>query len=317
MNRLRSAQGIFVAGLLSFHLASFAVRPATASAQATDDVALGEVVSITGDVIAIEAATGARRTLVCGDSLHHGDTVVTSTGARAGLLFDLVYVQLDPGTRLALARDAAGRMDLELDEGRVRVIDPRREGDPLRLVAGTAHARIAGNDAEAYLLAEKAGTYAMLCEWDDPLQVTRGAESRSASPGECVIAKSREPLYTAKAHDERIAFADADRCEAGMDPLAVADLFSPTDVAAGPLGFDPFPDPVDSGPLDRSPCDEPGSGCSGPLVAPIATPPSVIDPEPDTGTCPPGFPCGDQGASVIEPVSELDACPPGFPCQVE
>src|SRR2546422_7897012 len=42
-------------------------------------------------------------------------------------------------------------------------------------------------------------SYAMMCEWDAPLPVSRGKEEKTAKPGECVIAKPKEPLYTALA----------------------------------------------------------------------------------------------------------------------
>ena len=103
-----------------------------------------------------------------------------------------------------IGRTAENTPSARLLAGKVRMIDPRDEGAPAQLAALDADARVKGNDAEAYIFSEKVGPYAMMCEWDDPLPVSRGSESKTADPGECVIAKPKEPLYTANAHDQRI-----------------------------------------------------------------------------------------------------------------
>ena len=70
-------------------------------------------------------------------------------------------------------RTAVGTPDAVLARGRVRVIDAREGGEPARLAARDSEVRVVGNDAEAYLLAEKIGPYAMFCEWDAPLAVAQ------------------------------------------------------------------------------------------------------------------------------------------------
>src|SRR5258705_13652805 len=60
-------------------------------------------------------------------------------------------------------------------------------------------------------------------EGDKPLPVSRGNESKTAEPNHCVIAKPKEPLYTANAHDARIP-ALAQECAPGPD---LASLNSP------------------------------------------------------------------------------------------
>jgi hypothetical protein len=73
----------------------------------------------------------------------------------------------------------------------------------------------------------------------------RGSESKTAKPGECVIAKPKEPLYTANAHDARIP-ALAQECAPGPGLASLNDPrhhLSPADVAAlGPMAA-PFAPP--------------------------------------------------------------------------
>jgi hypothetical protein len=131
---------------------------------------------------------------------------------------------------------------------------------PARLAAGTAAARIDGGDSEAYVLAEKAGGYSMFCEWDSPLAVTRGSETRTASPRQCVIAKPDEPLYLADAHQDRLAALE-DSCApanfAALGPHFPA--IAARDVAAGPAPFSVSPAELPG--LERQACEDPGAAC--------------------------------------------------------
>ena len=194
-------------------------------------VPVGHVASLTGSADA--AGPGGTRSLACGDTLCEGDSVTT----------------------------AAGSADVQLARGGVRVIDPSSGDAPARLAALGADAAVVGNDAEGHVLSEKAGAYALLCEWDEPLTVARGPQSAVAGPGECVVAKPSEPLYTAPGHPGRIP-ALKDTCD---PPLAISPLghLDPLPPIAGgpPTGpplpeFPPFPPP--------SPCDQPGVGCVEP-----------------------------------------------------
>jgi len=128
----------------------------------------------------------------------------------------------------------------------------------------------------------------MICEWDEPLVADRGPERLTLGPGECVIAKQKEPLYLARAHDQRIAAAPDEVCD--TDPALIAALagapvrhLSPSDVAAGPPG-DPagllaaagtaglgLDDPVGPDRPIREACDVPGA-CGFPII--------VIEPAP-------------------------------------
>jgi hypothetical protein len=170
------------------------------------------------------------------------------------------------------------------------MIDPRDSGAPARLAVLDAHAAVVGNDAEAYLFSEKVGPYAMLCEWDAPLPVSRGSEQKSAAPGECVIAKPKEPLYVASGHDVRIP-AVAEACEPGPDlaslnsplhHLTPADVASAGPFAAGNAGFGGV-NPAAADFPGYVTCDV-GGACTRPVPVEVVEPPPVFPP------CGPGVP---------------------------
>ena len=138
--------------------------------------AVGKVTSLSGDVRA--SGAGGDRALACGDSVYPGETVTTAKDASAGVVMGDVLAQLDSRTSLKLDRTVAGTADADLDWGRVRMIDAREDGtQAARLSAKGSYVVVQGNDAEAYVLAEKGGDYVMFCEWDAPLAVHRGGET--------------------------------------------------------------------------------------------------------------------------------------------
>lgn len=260
----------------------------TPCAVAADPAAVGEVTSLSGQVSAVREGA-APRPLACGDPVFEGESVVTAPGSGAGVLLghDLM-AQVGEGSSLRLGRTPAGTADATLERGAVRVIDARQDAAPARLAAGSAAARVAGGDSEAYLLAEKAGGYAMFCEWDAPLAVERGNESRTAAPTQCVISKPREPLYVADAHEERMP-AGPDGCPPGgmaaLGPHFPA--IAARDVAAGPPPAGFLPGPLGLSSLAPDPCDEPGSVCSRVL---LDEGPPGTDPSPGGGGSFPGVP---------------------------
>lgn len=260
--------------------------PLSAAAQS----AVGEVTSLVGDVRA-SGPGGASRALACGDPVFAGETVTTGSGASAGILMSDVLARVDGTSSVKVGRTAEGTPDAQLERGRLRMIDVREVGAPARLGARDAEVRVAGNDAEAYVLSEKVGGYAMFCEWDAPLAVRRGSEMQSTDPNHCVIAKDHEPLYVADAHEERIAAGGGDPCPPDLGGLvAPGPHFSPIasrDVALGPP-LDAWSSMASGIGMPRpDPCDTPGSGCSGqdgrgiPTV--IAEPPPSTDPQPGAG----------------------------------
>jgi hypothetical protein len=239
-------------------LAALAGIAIPGAAGAGEPAEVGRVATLHGDVFAERPGEEPRR-LGCRDPIYGGERIVTGEDARVGLLMGdlLAHVARQSALRVS-ERD--GEADLRLERGALRVIDPRSKGAEARLALLDAGAEILGNDLEAYLLDEKTGGFAMLCEWDAPLPVARGPESKLAEPGECVIAKPLEPLYVADAHEERLGSPAEDLCPLG--PLFSAlELVSPTDAAAPPPS-DPWSAiPSFSDLPRRSPCDVPGSGC--------------------------------------------------------
>lgn len=229
-------------------------------------------------------ATADAATLAVGDPILAGSVIRTGVDSRVGVFASQIYVQLDPQSTLSIERDASGRVRMALTEGRARIVDTRENPTPADLSVVDATAAIAGGDSEFYILDEKAGRYAMFCEWSGPLAVTRDPKSVTAGPNQCVLAKPHEPLYSAQGHEHQIPLLPLPDDAAFADPAS--DHFDTTDVAAGPPGLG-FGDPIFPPERQRDPCDIPGSGCAIGPAGPI-----VVEPPPDTGGCAPGVVCG-------------------------
>jgi hypothetical protein len=244
-------------------------------------------------VVALEGhATADAANLAVGDSIVAGSVIRTGADSRVGIFASEIYVQLDPQSALQLERDASGQVRMTLQNGRARIIDTRGGGNPGALRIDDASDAIAGGDSEVYVLNEKAGRYAMFCDWTGPVQVTRDPKSLNADPGNCVLAKPHEPLYAAKGHDHQIPLLPLPFDAVLFD--APANHFDTTDVAAGPPGLG-FGDPASPAGLVRDPCDVPGSGCKSGAGL------TVVEPPPDTGGCAPGVIC-DPGPKGPPPV---------------
>ena len=238
---------------------------------------VGHVTTLLGDVVA-ERPGEPPRPLHCRDTVYQGERLVTANDSRVGVLVGDVLARLGEGSALRVGRTADAAADLALEQGAVRVVDPRDAGATARLAVLDTRAKVLGNDAEAYVFSEKTGRYAMLCEWDAPLVVARADESAVAPPGKCVIAKRSESLYLADAHHERLGPPAQDACALGPVIGALDLHLSPADVAAGPL-LGPWSGTASGLEFPhRSPCDEPGSGCAVPPPGLIVVePPVVID----------------------------------------
>ena len=260
---------------------------------ATAEAPLGHVSAVAGEATA-QRADEAPRELACGDPVYEGDTLRTGADGRVSVLLDDVMTALDADSEVKLGRTPQSMPAARLLAGKVRMIDPRDAGAPAGLAALDADADLTGNDVEAYLFGEKVGPYAMLCEWDAPLPVTRGEESLTADPGECVIAKPREPLYTADAHDARIP-ALAEACEPGPalarlnDPLhhlTPADVAAPGPVAGlGSAGLGGL-NPAAAENPGRQACDVDIGSCLLPLpLAAVEPDPVTCIPAPGAGNC--------------------------------
>jgi hypothetical protein len=240
---------------------------------ASDPTAVGTVVAIQGEVMA-QRPGEEPRPLECRDSVYQDERVVTHDGAHVDLMMGDVLAHLPQKSKLRVGRTDDNMADMLLEEGAVRAIDPRDAGAQARLAALDTGGQVVGNDAEAYIFAEKTGRYAVLCEWDAPLPVDRRDESKVAEPGQCVIAKPKEPLYVADAHDERLG-PPGDNCPLG--PMNVGMHLTP-DVAAPPPAWSGLASNPNA--LSISPCQVPGSGCQGAVVV---VPPPVGGPFPGAG----------------------------------
>ena len=280
MNARRSGTPSPATLLIGLALAALLASPAGAEPQV-----VGKVTSLVGEATA-QQPEGEARSLACGDPIYEGDRVVTASEGRVDVMMGDTLAHLAEDSQLIVERTPAQTPDVTLTRGKVRVIDPRQGGEPARLAALDASAELTGTDTEAYVFAEKIGPYAMLCEWDAPLVVVRPGERAVASPGDCVISKKTEPLYTAKAHDDRIPALAEQVCEVDPALLAAlagspADHLSPADVSApGPApsdsaGFGEF-DPTVGDVAMRVSCDEPGT-CGA------ATPSFGFEPQPVGG----------------------------------
>jgi hypothetical protein len=243
------------------------------------DAPAAQVVALQGN------ATADAATLAIGDAIVSGSVIRTGADGKVGILASQIYVQLDPQSALKLERDASGHVRMALTDGRARIVDTRANPVPADLSVVDATAAVAGGDAEFYVLNEKAGRYAMFCEWTGPLAVSRDPKSLTAGPNQCVLAKPHEPLYGANGHEHQIPLLPLPNDAVFADPAS--DHFDTTDVAAGPPGLG-FNDPINPPDRQRDPCDVPGSGCQ---VKSLGGPPVVIEPPPDTGGCAPGVVC--------------------------
>lgn len=263
-----------------------------ASAADLSAVPVGEVVGVTGKVTAQRPGEGPRP-LECGAPVFEGDLLATGAQATVGILADDLYLQAGEDTALEIGRTRGRVVAMDLRAGQIRVIDPRDDGNPATLAVAGTETRLTGGDTEAYVLREKVSTYGMVCDWDSPFEVRRGGERRRAEPGECVIAKPRDPLYTSSAHPQRMALAASEACQPTMEAPIMAALTP----AVGPTGVvrtAGFPAPFAVAELLRSPCDVPGADCGGAGIIgsdfPPAEVPVVVDPPPDVDFCAPGVP---------------------------
>lgn len=242
-------------------------------------VAGGQLVSLSGSATAVDACGNARR-IACGSSLFSGDTVSTGVDGRAGVMVGDVLTLIGPGSAARIGVGANGALDVALERGAVRIIDPREQGPQVRLSANGASARFLGNDAEARIAQSRSGNATTLCGWEAPLEVTgaRGATSFERCDD------SRQTRST-------IGASRADTCEA-RPALAMLSHLAPLPAVAGaPPGTGPPLPNVPGDPAPRSPCDTPGSGCGGPrggFAITVAEQPTGNAPFPGGGAIFPG-----------------------------
>jgi hypothetical protein len=240
--------------------------------------AVGLVVASRGRAT-VTSADGTSRAISCGDVVQRGEVVETQAASRIAVLTGDVYAQLFVLSRASFGTTADGTPLLELQSGRMRVIDPRGgEGNPpVQVSASGAQTRFAGNDVDAYVMGPAGATNAAICSERSDLVVTRDdrpGEQATAADSQCAIASLDKTIYTIGMPSERIALAEANDCELPIPHAALLRL--QPQVAAGPE-LTPLPQGLDD--IYRDACDVPGSGCAG--GAPVDTfPPFPFDPLP-------------------------------------
>ena len=234
-------------------------------------VPAGRVASLTGPAETTRARVA--HDLGCGEDVCSGDSVSTGAGASLGLLTGGMLVQLGEQSTARVVLTAEGTPRVVVERGRVRVIDPREGGPPGRLDVLESHAEISGNDTEAELVGEGPDRSARFCEFAAPLRLNDG----TLAPGPCTAARPGAALVAtaAPASGPSLPALDA-ACAPEPTIPSMAFLAPLPPVGAGPPNAPPLPGPFD-GPL-RSPCDVPGSGCTG-TVSVVEQPPAT-DPFP-------------------------------------
>ena len=120
----------------------------------------------------------------------------------------------------------------------------------VRCAAGTDDVTESIDDGEALVFPEKIFVVSMVCSRDHSIDASRDGEEGkldqllTAAPGECVVSKPREPLYTSAASHPKLALLERDLCGPGLgvELASLADPFAPDDLAAllpPPVGAPP------------------------------------------------------------------------------
>ncbi len=280
-------------------VAAPAVQASDENQQVVQSRPIAEVASVSGSVEAI-GLDGRTRAVQIGDPIQLGERVQTGPGSSAGIWHDEVLAQLSEKSRAKVDLNAAGQPRVTLEDGAVRVVDPRKAGVPVELVALDASSVVLGGDREARIMREKAGAYAMLCDWAKPVEVARRAQGATAGPGDCIIAHPREAMFAAPGHTDRIPLlagapllADAGPA---IDPASLIDPLPPVG-AAGPGGQTvgatnsggPGTGPPGPPLALRNPCTTIAAGCARGGRFRVVEPPPGGNPFPGGG----GFPGGD------------------------
>ena len=137
-----------------------------------------------------------------------------------------------------------------------------------------ATAELVGGDADAYRPAGSSG--ARICTRGRPLAIAGAAGSATAAPNQCVLAAPDATLAVAAPPPARLALPQS-AAEECYDFRAAIAAFTPGTVGAGPDDW-LVPAWYQGGP-ERSPCDDPGSGCSAVTAKASKKKPSIKHPK--------------------------------------
>lgn len=264
-NRIRNALPLLAVSML------WVGAPALAD-EAVDEICdpLGRVESVTGRVAA-DGPGSPERPLECGEWVCVDDVLTTGAGASASLLVGDVLVHVGPDTRARVGATPDRTPDVFVEQGGVRLLDPRLGGPPAGVSASGGRAAFVGSDVEVRVGAQGA----RFCDRDAALTVDSGGEQLTADAGSCVLVSGRGALRADGAVGAPYAVL-SEICHAGpqFSPLAHVQALPP--VAGPPTAGPPLPEPP-GGPR-RDPCDVPGAACRG--VPNVVEPPPTTDPFP-------------------------------------
>ncbi len=263
-------------------------QPASCQGDSSDVV--GRVVATSGSVHA-QSPGSDPRSLSCNDVIHACETVITSPGARVGLMSGDVYAHLDSDSQLQIGRDG-DLPKLLLRSGNMRLIDARESGAPA-IAVSTPHlsTRAQETDTEMFINAD-ANT--RVCNHLGSVDVAATAGGAPLSLGASCAVSNGIDVSAGAASAPSLDVQDAPQCE-----FQIANLFTPTDVASPDFGLAAFPGSDPAGNFLRDPCEASGCGVRVAPPPPTGNPPPpgrspkiIIDPDPVSPCGGGGFGCG-------------------------
>lgn len=232
---------------------------------------IGYVVSVEGESYA-QAPGEEPRLLACDDPIYRHDLVTTLDHPGLAIMSGDAYVRLGGNSKMHFRTLNSGPPDLDLEIGQVRVIDMGDGSRTSRIETPGLVLADARSNSEAIVFPEKIWTVSIVCSRDDRLAVERrgnATERMTSAPGQCTIAKPKEPLYLAAASHESLGLLARDACGPLEIQLGLADRFTPGDaagllpaVAAGPP---PMPPPIAPAMAPTLPGCTVGGACSAKL----------------------------------------------------
>ncbi len=244
--------------------------PGGARADVMDCPPGGHVDSITG------SATAGGRGLGCGDQLCLGDTISTGADGSVGVLMGGVLTQIGPNSRATMDTTLDWTPDVVVEQGTVRMVDPREGTPPAYLTAGGAKAEVVKNDVEAVV----DGGAASICSYRGTVQVN----GQAVAPGSCATAGTGALRVAASGGGAAALPALGGWCEPASPSIpALAHVVPTPPVASPPGNSPPLPDPPGGPPLN--PCEIPGCG-GGPPTVVVGQPPSTTPFPGQTGQTP-------------------------------
>jgi hypothetical protein len=143
------------------------------------------------------------RKLACGDAVYGGEQLTTAPDARLGVLSGEVYTQLESDTALKVNRTRGGGLDVNLEKGRVRVVDPRSTGPVGRLAIADTAAELRGSDADAHFVPSE--QLSVIFPNNGTLDVVQGGTRTTVAKGGGFDVSTASPIRSAAATPKPVA----------------------------------------------------------------------------------------------------------------